>query len=280
MKKILYKFLLCIALLCLFSVRAQAVEFRLLVLPVDIFSVCENYYCFPEVSEIVASDIIQNLKMYKNVYAPDLSVVRANLGADSSLKYSAENVLSQFKNNDKVDFNSLQALAKAFDVKSVLLINSYAINDKMTSRGNLWKLLEISSAFQIRYPLYLKTSAILTDCVNNLIMWSGKYSKDVSDSDGYFSALGQLQAYSQLEKIKQYSKINISQNVTQGVYTRFFPRDVRTFNVSNKSSGSEQSQSHFVPNALEHLSNPHMQKEYDKFNFETQNSADDFIFEF
>jgi hypothetical protein len=218
--------------------------------------------------------------MYKNVTAPELSTVRANLYSNSSLKYSTEKVLSQFAKDDKIDFNSLQAIAKFFDAKSVLLINSYALNDKMITRGNLWKMLEISSAFQIRYPLYLNTSAILTDCVNDLIMWSGKYSKDVSDSDGYFSALGQIQAYSQLEKIKQYSKINISQNIAQGVFTRFFPRDVRTFNVSNKSNNSDQPQSHFVPNALEHLSNPHMQKEYDKFNFETQNSADDFIFEF
>lgn len=260
---------------------AFGVQFDLLVLPDNIFSVCNNYYCFPEISEIIAADVIDNLKLYNGINTIEIAQVREKLNADPSLAMKTKEVLSQYSANDKVDFVPLKEIAESFGAKSVLLINAYTLNDKVTTRRNLWNILEISSAFAIRYPFELKISATLTDSVNNLIMWSGKYSKQVSNSQGYFSASSQVQAYSQLEKIKLYSKSNVSQNIAQGVYTRFFPRDVRTFfTTPSAEQNSSQEPRKFVPNALDHLSNPHMQKEFDQFNFETQNSVDDFIFEF
>lgn len=280
MKSKILKIIFLFMVIIFGQTTTNAVEFKLLVLPTNIFSVCANYFCFPEVSEIVANDVVNNFKNYKGISAPDLYYVRAQLDSNPTLKSKTENVLTQFAYNDKVDFNTLQEISNAFGAKSVLIIDSYAINDKANKKQNLWEMLEISSAFQIRYPLYLKTNAILTDNVNHLIMWSGKYSKDVTNSDGYFSALGQIQAYSQLEKVKQYSKTNVAQNISQSVFTRFFPRDVRTFYINKNSDSQEKPSSNFMPNALEHLSNPHMQKEFEKFNFETQNTVDDYIFEF
>ena len=92
-------------------------------------------------------------------------------------------------------------------------------------------------------------------------MWSGKYTKNISDTYGYFSAQNQTQALSQLEKIKQYSYDIISKNISQSVYMRFFPKDVRTFAV--KKEKSDDTQPKYVPNALEHLSDPHIRKELD-----------------
>jgi hypothetical protein len=277
MKRALLKLLFFIFILVFAPIKAHAVQFDLLVLPTNLFSVCDNYFCFPEVSEIVAEDVIYNLKQYPNINTQALADVRAKLYSNSILKTKTENILNKFEETDRIDFQALQEIAKEFNVKSILLISCYAINDKTTLRRNLWDVLEISSAFKISYPFELKTNAVLTDMVNNIVMWSGKYTKSVSDTFGYYSAANQTQAMSQLEKIKQYSSGSISQTISQNVFMRFFPRDVRTFTVKKTEQEMDAEPKKFIPNALEHLSNPRMQKEYDSHQPEY---SDDFIFTF
>ena len=61
---------------------------------------------------------------------------------------------------------------------------------------------------------------------------------------------------------------------------RFFPKDVRTFAI-NKPKSSEPEKK-FIPNALDHLSNPRMQKEFQQnhLNNDFKYTLDDFSFEF
>lgn len=278
MKKIFFKLLMTFVLLLFATLNAHAVEFDMIVLPTDIFSVCDNYFCFPEVSNIVAEDVINNLKEYKNINVKTLSQVRQILNSDAQLKQNTIKVIESYGKNDKIDFITLKDIAKHFNVKSILLIDTYAINDKTSLRRNLWDTLEITSAFKITYPFELKTSAVLTDCVNGLVMWSGKYAKNVSDSFGYYNASNQTQALSELEKIKQYSYEIISKNISQNVYMRFFPKDVRTFSLNKQKS--DDAPAKFVPNALEHLSDPHIRKEFDKDSnkYFRDFDLDDFVF--
>ena len=276
MKKITLQLLFTIFTFLFLPLQSQAVQFNVLVLPTDIFRVCDNYFCFPEPSEIVAQDVIQNLNSYKNISAIDLAEVRAKFSQNSQLKSTAQSMLNNFEKTDKIDFQSLDQLSNAFGVKSVAIISSYATTDKSPNRRDLWEMLEISNAFKIAYPITLTTNAVLTDTVNNIVMWSSKYNKKVTNSDDYFIAKNQAQASSQLEKIKLYSKSNISQNISQNFHLRFFPKEVRTFSPS-KSNAGQQEQKQFVPNALEHLINPNMIKELDDGNL---NTSDDFIFTF
>lgn len=276
MKKITLKLLFTIFTFLILPLQSQAVQFNVLVLPTDIFRVCDNYFCFPEPSEIVAQDVIQNLNSYKNISAIDLAEVRAKFSQNSQLKSTAQSMLSNFEKTDKIDFQSLDQLSNAFGVKSVAIISSYATTDKSPNRRDLWEMLEISNAFRIAYPITLTTNAVLTDTVNNIVMWSSKYNKKATNSDDYFIAKNQAQASSQLEKIKLYSRSNISQNISQNFHLRFFPKEVRTFTPS-KSNAEQQEQKQFMPNALDHLINPNMIKELDDGNL---NTSDDFIFTF
>ena len=280
MKKLALKLLFTLFILFTSILKVQAVQFDVLVLPTDILSVCDNYFCFPEVSEIIAEDVIQNLNTYKNITAIDLSQVREKLSQDSDLKSTTQNMLNQFQNTDKIDFQALKQLSNAFGVKSVALISSYATTDKSQNRRDLWEMLEVSNAFKISYPVTLTTNAVLTDTVNNIVMWSSKYHKEVSDTNGYFLAQNQAQAASHLEKIKLYSKSNIAQNISQNFHLRFFPKEVRTFTPNTKTQTESSQEKHFVPNALDNLITPNMIKELDDGSLNTGNPSDDFIFEF
>ena len=183
--------------------------------------------------------------------------------------------MKNFEQTEKIDFQVLTELSREFNVKSIIIISSYAITDRSATRRDLWEVLEISSAFKITYPFNLTTTAVLTDTVNSVVMWSNKYNKTVSDSNGYFLALNHAQAASHLEKIKQYYRNNVSKNVSQNVNLRFFPKDVRTFKVKNQEATQEEPT--FVPNALDHLIKPQMIKELEDGH---SNTHDDFIFEF
>ena len=79
MKNIFFKIMLILLLFVGGITKTQAVQIDLLVLPTDIFSVCDNYFCFPEVSNIIAEDIIQNLKPYKNINIKTLYQIRQKM---------------------------------------------------------------------------------------------------------------------------------------------------------------------------------------------------------
>ncbi|MBD5402084.1 hypothetical protein HDR58_04715 [bacterium] len=279
MKKIIINLVLIALTICNLQIQVQAVQFDVIVLPTKLFSVCDNYFCFPEASEIIAEDTIRNLNSYKNIHAIELAQVRSKLNNDKQLKALTEKTLLKFEESEKIDFQSLQKISTAFGAKSAILISSYAQNDQSTTKRDLWEVLEISSAFKTSYPYTLSTIAVLTDSVNNIVMWSGKYNKLLTNTEGYFLATNQASATSQLEKIRLYSKTNIAQNISQNIHLRFFPKDVRTFKV-NKTDDNEKEVNKFVPNALDHLIKPQMIKEIEEGNINTLNPADDFIFEF
>lgn len=279
MKKIFYKILFTILMLFIQAGVAGAVQFDVLVLPTEIFKICDNYFCFPEPSEIAANYVIQDLSSYKGINITKLPEVRAAFEKNPELKQAAQAMLNDFEQTEKIDFETLQTISNEFGVKSVIIISCYAITDRSATRRDLWEVLEISSAFKITYPFNLTTTAVLTDSVNNVVMWSSKYNKTVSDTNGYFLALNQAQAASHLEKIKQYFRNNVSKNISQNVHLRFFPKDVRTFSVK-KQDGEEREKPQFMPNALDHLIKPQMIKEIEEGSSNTTNSGEDFIFEF
>lgn len=278
MKRLVIKFLFTI-LFCIVSVgKCSAVDFNVLVLPTNLFSVCDNYFCFPEAQEIIAEDVILNLNDTKHIHTVPLAEVRARISQNQELKNATENMLKTYQQTEKIDFQTLNKLSSFFNTKSAMLISTYTINDQSNKKRNLWETLEIASAFKITYPFQLVTNAVLTDTVNDIIMWSNRYSKTLSDNNGYFLAQTQAQAASQLEKIKLYSKTNIAQNITQNVQLRFFPKEVRTVNFNRKNSNSVQPQ--FTPNALDNLITPKLNKELEYGQINTTNPNDDYIFEF
>lgn len=276
MKKIFFKIIFGLFIFTCTSMQSIAVDYNILVLPTDIFKVCDNYFCFPEPSEIAAKYVINDLNSYKSINLVNLSEVRAKLEKNEELKFKTIDMLESFEQTEKLDFDTLNELSKLFNTKSTIIISSYAITDRSATRRNLWEVLEVSSAFKITYPFNLTTTAVLTDNVNSVVMWSSKYNKTVSDSNGYFLALNHAQAASHLEKIKQYYKNNVAKNISQNVHLRFFPKDVKTFKIKGNEPVEEPA---YVPNALDHLIKPQMTPDYNDITNDSY-ATDDLIFEF
>lgn len=217
---------------------ASAEPFKVLVLPVDLFNICNNYYCFDEMSQIIAQDVIEDFNKDGRIVAPDLYSVRKKLSPD------VQNFLDKYKKSNTVDFAPLKQISKDFGANSVLIISSSVQN------RNLWEVLEVSSVFELYNPYYLQTNAVLTDNVNDLIMWSGKYTKPLSDNEGRFWAKSSAQANSVLEKLKNYSKETVSKNISQNVTLRFYPKVLKPVNVKTVTSPTD-----FRPNPLKPQNN-------------------------
>ena len=203
----------------------SAEPFKVLVLPVELFSVCENYYCFLEPSEILAVDTINYFNKSGKILTYDLYDVRKKLTQNVSAKNSAMVALKKYKNTNTVDFIALKQLAEFFDAKSILMISSDVVTGAY--RRSVWEVLEVSSAFEAYNSYSLETRAVLTDNINDIVMWSGKYKKNLGDNEMRFWALDTSQALSQFEKLKMYSKQILAKNIAEQVISRFYPKTLK-----------------------------------------------------
>ncbi len=229
--KILVKLIVIFSLLIS---SVQAVTFDVLVLPADLLNSKENYYGFDEVSEIVASDIINDFNLSNGkIKSPDLYEVRAKISQDSTLKTSISNTLKKYNTDNSVDYKALKDIGKDFSCKSVLLISSSVTTNKNSLKRGIWEVLEISTAFNAEYPYRLETSLVLIDTLNDIVMWSNHYSTKIGANDNSFEAKNYAQANEILNKIRLYSKNIVAKSASQNIILRFFPKSVRTIDKSN-----------------------------------------------
>lgn len=239
MKKIIgIIFLLFLGLVI--KVPAEALTFNVVVLPSDLNKVCENYYCYPEVSEIISDDVIKYFNSGAKVHSPTLFDVRKTFAQNQSLKNSADAALRKFGQNEVIDFPAMKAISRQFSANSVLLISNSVIVENSGIKRNVWEILEISSALNISYPYVMETNAVLIDTVNDLVMWSGSYTKKISDNNDNFIAQKSSQSYAKLSYLRAYSNDILSKTIAQNVILRFFPKTVQPVINKNdiKPSGS------------------------------------------
>lgn len=215
-------FLICILLLP----AARAVTFNVVVLPADILRVCENYYCYPEISEIVADDLIKYFNSTGKIKSPTVIEIRRTLSQNPNVKSAVKAASDKFNSRGNIDFETMKKLAGLFSANSVLLISNNVSVENSQLKRSVWEILELSSGLNISYPYTMETDAVLLDTVNDLVMWRGAYTKNLNSSDGSFSAQKASQSYAKYAYLQSYSEDILSKNIAQNVILRFFPKTV------------------------------------------------------
>ncbi|MEE3349458.1 MAG: hypothetical protein VZR09_05400 [Candidatus Gastranaerophilaceae bacterium] len=234
--KIFFKTILSVFIVFLTLQSAKAiVTFNVVVLPVDLFKVCANYYCYPEVSEIISADVIENFNATGRINSPSLSYVRKVMASNENLRKQTYKLLGEYSKTKSLDFTALKAISKTFSANSVLIISNTVPVDKEVARRNVWEMLVLSTNFDISYPYTMETNAVLVDTVNDLVMWNNTYTKKISDNNDNFKAPNASDAYAILEYFKMYSKDILSKNISQNIYLRFFPRVIDPQPIVNDS---------------------------------------------
>lgn len=224
MKNYLKYFVLLICLLI--APAVQALTFNVVVVPADLFKVCENYYCYPEVSEIVADDIISKFNKSEKIASPSLYDLRLKLAQNTEIKNKVKISLDKFNAKGSLDFAVMKQLAELFSAKSVLLISNNVSTDNSHLKRSVWEVLELSGALNLSYPFMTETSAVLLDTVNDLVMWSGGYVKNINTSEGASPAQNAAESYAKYAYFQTYSEDILSKVIAQNVILRFFPKTV------------------------------------------------------
>lgn len=246
--KFILKFILVVMLFL--PLRASAATFDVLVLPTDVVNVCNNYYCYDELSNIIAKDVIVNFNESLMLASPTLDSIRAKLGTNITAKSTAISVLNKYSKSNIIDMLALKSVADAFGVKSVLVISSNVVIKNSKIRRGVWEILDFSSAFDVVYPYELETNAVLVDTVNGLVMWSGNYKKKLGNQNNEFKAKNPSEASAKLEQLSMYSKAIVARSVAQNVILRFFPKSASPV-VSPKSMENASPVSFFRMNIPE-----------------------------
>lgn len=211
----------------LFAVQtANAMSFNVVVLPADLLNVCDNYYCYPEVSEMIAGDLISYFNLTGKVNSPTINEVRRRLAANPSARAPLQSALNKYRGTSQINFAAYKQVANLFDAKSVLLVSNTVPVENAYLKRNVWEMLELSTALDFSYPYFMETDVVLLDLVNGLVMWSGNYSKKISDSNDNFSAPKASQSYSIYGYIHMYSKDILAKTIGENVILRFFPKSV------------------------------------------------------
>ncbi len=232
-------FLICIMLIP----AAKAVTFNVVVLPADILKVCENYYCYPEVSEIIADDLVNYFNSTGKIKSPTVTEIRRTLSQNPNIKTAVKAAADKFNSRGNIDFPAMKQLARLFSANSVLLIsNSVSVEDSTVKRS-VWEILELSSGLNISYPYTMETDAVLLDTANDLVMWRGGYTKNLNSSDGSFTAQKASESYAKYAYIQSYSEDLLSNVIAQNVILRFFPKTVSP--VLNKNTDIKPSGNFF-----------------------------------
>lgn len=245
--KNIFKVLLAVILFV--PLKASAITFNVLVLPADILNICNNYYCYDEVSNIVAEDVIENFSASNAIQAPSLDLVRAKLNANPALKSTTVNTLRKYNKAGNLDMAAIKNISNEFSAKSVLLISSSAMTRKSNLRRGVWEVLDLASGFDIVYPFELETNAVLIDTVNGLVMWSGSFTKKLGNNNNEFQAKSPSQAAAKLEQIRLYSRAVAARSISQNVTLRFFPKTSNPV-VSPKSMENASPSAFFRMNTL------------------------------
>lgn len=204
---------------------ANAITFNVVVLPVDLLNVCNNYYCFPEASEILANDVVKYFNKTSKIKSPDLYEMRSVISLNQDLFDATASVVRKYDYNNTIDYPAVKKVAAKFDSKSVMLISSVVTANKGLSRRSVWEILEVSSAFDIEHPYILETNAVLIDTVNDIVMWSGNYTKEIG-TKSKFTARNSAQANSKLDNVRLYFNDILSVDIAQNAILRFFPKTI------------------------------------------------------
>jgi len=216
---------------------ANSDSIAVLVLPVDFEEKKENYYAFSEASEIFAQDIIKNFNKTGKINSPDLYEIRQKFTQNADIRNLTVNALKKYKTGN-INYVSFAKISEEFSTNYVLIISSSVVTKETSVKRGIWEILDISSVFNISYPFKLETGALLIDTRNDIIMWSNVYTKNITNKAEYFTAQNYAQANAHLENLKMYSKDIISQDISQNIILRFFPKTINPIDIRSNDDNS------------------------------------------
>ena len=162
-------------------------------------------------SDIIATDIINRLNQTGRIKAPLLGESMSKI-TQKNLSLYYVTFFREYKYNYNVDFVNLKRLTKNINADYILMITSGLDTQTEFFKETWWSKWGISSSEPIRPNFKLATLVTLIDKKTYSIVWQDLYQREIRAKDMDLSLIQFSPSYSQLAKIKKYSK-NMSEYV-------------------------------------------------------------------
>lgn len=206
---IVFIFLLFVAQPCF------AKEYKVLVLPDTLMNKVNDYFVYPEASELVSTDVIRYLNNVPSFNAPQVSTVKSTVNKYPSLKANAVALMKNFKVNYNIDFEALSRLNMYFKADLALMVTSNIDVQNYFLRRTIWDALNIPGATVVDPAYRVSTQVYLIDIRNKRIMWQHTYQKLISSRESRMVAVDYSPQTEQMERVKTYSERFLAPQITQ-----------------------------------------------------------------
>lgn len=186
----------------------------------------QQYFIYPQVSEMVAAEVINELNKDAVVTAPALSTVREKLRSQKLLRSSSK-LLDNYRYTYELNFSALKKIAKEFNVTNVLIVTGSLDTVSDFLKPTWWNFLNIPGENIVKTEYRLYTYIALVDLKTETITWQNTYHRQITAPEFALANATYSPDYRQLTKLKKASAV-IAQDATyrvENVLTPWFTAD-------------------------------------------------------
>jgi len=163
-----------------------------------------QYFIYPQVSEMVSAEIINELNKEGVVKAPTLSAVREKLRSQSLVR-SADKLLHDYRYTYELNYGALKKIAKEFNTTNVLLVTGSLDTVSDFLKPTWWNFLNVPGENVVKSEYRLYTYIALVDLNTETITWQNTYHRQITSPEFALANAQFSPDYRQLTKIKKGS---------------------------------------------------------------------------
>lgn len=221
--------------------QVNAEQIRVIVAPVNEPTEVSSFSIYPNTSEFIANDVINELNKNLRFNVLDVSSTEQLL-MSHKLYEDYRDFLKHYRNTGAIDQKLCGALYKELGIDKILLVSSYfSMQDMVLKRPILYKIgITEFEAIKSFYTLHVHTAMV--DTQTFVIDFKENYKKrmNIDNFDGTTNALNDnSKVTNKLKKFSDLTSKSIAENVFSQAgsssYSRVRSNIVSTTNVKNDS---------------------------------------------
>lgn len=166
----------------------------------------EQYLIYPQVSEMVAAELINELNKEGVFTTTPLSEVREKLRSQKLIR-SSNKLLSDYRYTYDLNFGALKKIAKEFNTTNVLLVTGSLDTVSDFLKPTWWNFLNIPGENVVKTEYRLYTYIALVDLKSETITWQNTYHRQITAPEFALANATYSPDYRQLTKIKKSSNV-------------------------------------------------------------------------
>ncbi len=199
-------FSFCFSISCAQTTENSEKTKLLLVLSDRVEQANPKYFIYPQVSEMIAAEIINKLNTEGEVKAPTLSYVRSELRAPALVRASYV-LLDNYRYTYDINYAALRKIANHFDTTNVLIVTGAMDTTSDFLKPTWWSRLNVPGENVVKSEFKLYTYIALVDLNTETIKWQNAYERNLEAPEFGLVNLNYSPDAKQMVKVKQGSQL-------------------------------------------------------------------------